>query len=100
MGTGPHLSLHTAMDLIEGLELGQVYLDYQPVVDLRTERVRAVEALIRWDHPDRGVLSPDQFLPQAQRSRLGPVITAFVLREAAQQWKRWREAGTSLTIAV
>ena len=100
MGTGPHLSLHTAMDLIEGLEQGQLRLDYQPVLDLRTDSIRAVEALLRWDHPERGLLGPDQFLPQAQRSRLGPVITAFVLRTAAEQWKRWRDGGTSLTIAV
>ena len=88
------------MDLIEGLDRGQLYLDYQPVVDLRCGRVRSVEALIRWQHPERGVLSPDQFLPQAQRSRLGPVITSFVLEAAAAQWKRWQRAGVTLTIAV
>lgn len=100
MGTGPHLSLHTAMDLIDGLGRGQLYLDYQPLVDLRTDRVTGVEALIRWEHPERGVLSPDQFLPQAQRSRLGPVITTFVLEAAAAQWQTWRDAGLVLNIAV
>ena len=100
MGTGPHLSLHTAMDLIEGLGRGQLFLEYQPLVDLRSNRVSGVEALIRWEHPDRGVLRPDQFLPQAQRSRLGPVITTFVLESAAAQWKQWRAAGMTLTIAV
>ena len=100
MGTGPHLSLHTAMDLIEGLDRGQLYLDYQPVVDLRCDRVTSVEALVRWQHPERGALRPDQFLPQAQRSRLGPVITTFVLEAAAAQWKQWRDAGMALTIAV
>ena len=100
LGTGPHLSLHTAMDLIEGLDRGQLYLDYQPVLDLRCGRVTSVEALIRWRHPERGVLGPEQFLPQAQRSRLGPVITTFVLDAAAAQWKQWRAAGLDLTIAV
>ena len=100
MGTGPHLSLHTAMDLIEGLGRGQLYLEYQPVVDLRCGRITAVEALIRWEHPERGVLSPDQFLPQAQRSCLGPVITTFVLEAVARQWKEWRDAGIVLAIAV
>ena len=100
LGTGPHLSLHTAMDLVDGLDRGQVYLDYQPVVDLRCGRVTSVEALIRWEHPDRGVLSPDQFLPQAQRSRLGPMITTFVLEAAVAQWKRWRDAGMTIAVAV
>ena len=100
LGTGPHLSLHTAMDLIEGLDRGQLFLEDQPVVDLRSDRVTSVEALVRWEHPERGVLRPDQFLPQAQRSRLGPVITTFVLEEAAAQWKRWSAAGMKLTVAV
>jgi EAL domain-containing protein (putative c-di-GMP-specific phosphodiesterase class I) len=100
MGTGPHLSLQSAMDLIEAIEHGQLYLDYQPVLSLTTGRVEAVEALVRWRHPDRGELAPDAFLPQAQRSRLGPVVTTFVLGAAAQQWFRWREQGLSVCIAV
>ena len=100
MGSGPHLSLSTAMDLVAGIDDGQLYLEYQPLVHLATGRVDAVEALVRWDHPTRGTLGPGQFLPQAQRSRLGSVITAFVLRTAAEQWVRWREAGLLLGIAV
>ena len=100
MGTGPHLSLHTAMDLVRGLDHGELYLDYQPVISLDTGRVEAVEALVRWEHPDRGVLAPDTFLPHAQRSRLGCVITSFVLRSAARQWMAWRDAGMKLSLAV
>lgn len=100
MGTGPHLSLDTAMELIEGLRCGQLVLAYQPVIDLRTGGLSSVEALVRWEHPERGLLRPDQFLPQAQRSRLGPVITSFVISTAAEQWRQWREAGLSLSIAV
>jgi EAL domain-containing protein (putative c-di-GMP-specific phosphodiesterase class I) len=88
------------MDLIDGLAAGQLRCDYQPVLGLRSGRIEAVEALIRWDHPGRGALAPDTFLPHAQRSRLGPVVTDFVLRTATEEWKRWRSQGIGVCLAV
>ena len=88
------------MDLIEALSDGQVFLVYQPVVSLRTGQIEAVEALVRWGHPERGCLAPDSFLPQAQRSRLGGVVTAFVVQEAARQWSQWHEQGLAVSLAV
>lgn len=100
MGTGPHLSLSVAMDLVAGLEHGELYLDYQPILDLTTGCVESTEALIRWRHPTRGVLAPAAFLPQAQRSRLGPMITTFVLHTVVEQWFRWRDEGLRMRIAI
>lgn len=100
MGTGPHLSLPAAMDLVAGLDRGEVYLDYQPLLDLTTGRIEAAEALIRWRHPKRGVLAPGSFLPQAQRSRLGPIITTFVLHAAAQQWLDWHADHLHVCVAI
>lgn len=88
------------MDLVEGIDQGQLYVDYQPVVDLVSGRVHAVEALVRWAHPKRGLLSPESFLPHVQSSRLGPLVTAFVLRVAARQWMAWRDAGVRVRLAV
>jgi diguanylate cyclase len=100
MSTGPHLSLPAAMDLVAGLEQGELFLDYQPLLDLRTDRIASVEALLRWRHPTRGVLPPDAFLPQAQRSRMGPIITTFVLHAAVEQWLRWHRDGLTLRVAI
>jgi EAL domain-containing protein (putative c-di-GMP-specific phosphodiesterase class I) len=100
MSTGPHLSLHSAMDLIDGLADGQLHCVYQPVLGLRSGRIESVEALLRWRHPDRGPLAPDAFLPHAQRSRLGPMVTDFVLRTTTATWRRWREQGIAVCLAV
>lgn len=100
MSSGAHLSLPVAMDLVAGLERGELYLDYQPLLDLTTGRVEATEALIRWQHPTRGVLQPGAFLPQAQRSRMGPIITTFVLRSVAEQWLAWQADHRRVRIAV
>jgi len=100
MGAKEHLSLGRVIDLIEGIDQGQLYLDYQPVVDVISGRVHAVEALVRWAHPRLGLLAPDAFLPHAQASRLGSVVTAFVLRQACLQWTAWRDAGIRVRLAV
>jgi EAL domain-containing protein (putative c-di-GMP-specific phosphodiesterase class I) len=100
MTTGPHLSLHSAMDLIDGVADGQLELDYQPVVSMRTGQIEAVEALVRWRHPARGRLAPDTFLPQAQRSRLGGLVTTYVLGAAVAQWRAWCDQGISVCLAV
>lgn len=78
---------------------GQLRLHYQP--QCRGDgRVEQVEALIRWQHPDRGLLPPAAFLPLAERTSLIKPLTAWVLGEAARQCAAWRAAGHQLSVAV
>lgn len=76
-------------------------LHYQPQVDIATRRISGVEALIRWQHPQRGLLSPAEFLSVAEETGLIAPISDWVLREACRQAQEWRSMGfESLTMAV
>ncbi|MBI5499225.1 MAG: EAL domain-containing protein [Deltaproteobacteria bacterium] len=75
------------------LDKGQFVLHYQPLFDLRTGRVRAVEALLRWNHPRLGLLKPGRFLPLAERSRLIVPLGEWVMTRAFGRARAWREAG-------
>jgi EAL domain-containing protein (putative c-di-GMP-specific phosphodiesterase class I) len=90
-----------ADELRAGLERGELFLVYQPRVDVATRQVVGAEALLRWNHPRLGVLSPESFLPLADETGLLVPIGAWVLREACAQGKRWLEAGIRpLTVVV
>jgi diguanylate cyclase (GGDEF)-like protein len=79
-----------------GLDAGQFRVVYQPIVTLPERRVAAVEALVRWEHPQRGMVSPAQFVPVAEQNGLIVEIGAWVLRTACRQMARWRaELGES-----
>ena len=84
------LTLET--ELRRALERGQLALHYQPVVKLQTGRISAVEALLRWTHPERGAVSPGEFIPVAEKSGLIVDIGAWVLAEACAQLQRWTSA--------
>ncbi len=86
-----HLSMEA--DLRKALERGEFALHYQPRLALEDMRVEAVEALLRWTHPQRGPVSPDEFIPLAEQSGLIVEIGDWVLREACAQARRWRDAG-------
>ena len=78
----------------------ELVLYYQPKVDLRTGHAKGVEALARWHHPERGLLSPDEFIPLAERSNLLRPMTLFLIDTALRQANAWRAKGIELTVAV
>jgi len=84
-----------ALDLREALPKGQLFLAYQPIIDLRTGRMRRAEALLRWQHPERGLVSPAEFIPVAEANGLIHEIGDWVFDEAAQQVRAWRAAGAA-----
>jgi diguanylate cyclase (GGDEF)-like protein len=86
-----HLSMEA--DLNKALERGEFFLNYQPRLGLKDLRVEAVEALLRWKHPQRGLVAPDEFIPLAEQNGLIGEIGDWVLREACTQVRRWRDAG-------
>jgi diguanylate cyclase (GGDEF)-like protein len=88
------------MDLTEALEQHQFFLLYQPTFDLRSESVTGVEALIRWRHPTRGVVSPVEFIPIAEGSGLIVPIGRWVLNDACRQASIWHQHGHRIGIAV
>jgi diguanylate cyclase (GGDEF)-like protein len=82
------------------LERDQLLLHYQPKADLQSGDVRGVEALVRWRHPEHGLLGPGEFIPLAERTGLIHPLTKAVLDTALEQAARWRRAGHSLSVAV
>ncbi len=79
-------------ELRDAIALGQLFLEYQPRVEIATGRVGGVEAQVRWRHPARGVLEPNMFMPAAERSGLIPTLGHWVLHEACRQAKAWLDA--------
>jgi EAL domain-containing protein (putative c-di-GMP-specific phosphodiesterase class I) len=81
--------LRTSNELHRALERDELELHYQPIVDLHTETLVGMEALVRWRHPTRGLLSPREFIPLAEDSGLISRVGAWVLKEACQQIAAW-----------
>jgi diguanylate cyclase (GGDEF)-like protein/PAS domain S-box-containing protein len=88
-------------NLRRALERSEFRLNYQPKVDLATGRITGVEALLRWEHPEWGLVLPDRFISIAEECGLIVPIGRWVLREASEQAVRWRRAGLpAISIAV
>ncbi len=87
-------------DLIEALAAGSLHLAYQPKFTLRDGRLEGVEALLRWNHPVRGNVSPGEFVPLAEEAGLAMPLARFVLTRAAAQVKTWQAMGLELPVAV
>ena len=100
MQTAAHDRLTLEMDLTEALDREQLFLLYQPTFDLQSEKVIGVEALIRWDHPTRGVVEPGQFIPIAEESELIVPIGRWVLQEACRQAAAWHAEGHTIGMSV
>ncbi|MCE4347969.1 EAL domain-containing protein [Xanthomonas hortorum pv. cynarae] len=85
--------LQLLQDLPRALELGQFVLHYQPKYCAEDGRPIGAEALIRWQHPERGLVPPDSFIPLAERSGMIGPLGSWVLQQACRQMRAWREAG-------
>jgi diguanylate cyclase (GGDEF)-like protein len=88
-------------DLRSALERGEFSLNYQPIADCRSGRIIGMEALLRWKHPERGMISPTLFIPLAEETGYIISIGEWVLRTACEQCRRWQKMGyPSLYVAV
>ncbi|WP_235425632.1 two-component system response regulator [Cellvibrio mixtus] len=88
-------------DLRSALDQGQFELHYQPQIDVRSKQVYGAEALVRWRHPERGLVPPNHFIPIAEEIGLIIPLGAWVIAEAARQVKQWRATGFSnLVVSV
>jgi diguanylate cyclase (GGDEF)-like protein len=89
-----------ARDLRSALDRGELMLYYQPKVDARSLQITAAEALLRWQHPTRGIVSPTVFVPIAERHGLIGSIGNWVLEEATRQAAEWRASGLRMRVAI
>lgn len=87
-------------DLRYALKRNELVLHYQPKIDLKSGSIIGAEALIRWHHPEHGLISPNMFIPLAERTGLIRAITDWVIETAVKQNKIWRNMGYELKIAV
>lgn len=87
-------------ELRQAIVLDQLFLTFQPKVNLSNGPVMGVEVLLRWQHPEHGIIVPDQFIPVAERTGLIIPMTLWVLQHSLIQCRRWKEAGLDITVAV
>ena len=92
------------LGLLDGFERalinGRLRMVYQPKVSLTDGRLRRVEALVRWDDPELGAVSPSKFVPLAEKHGLIDQLTNWGLRTTLRQWLSWRESGLDTCLAI
>ncbi len=96
-GTG---RLALMAQLRRGIANGELRVHYQPIVAIPSGEVIRMEALVRWQHPERGLVPPDEFISVAEQTGLIQPLTHWVLRRALQDCLRWHERGVAITVAV
>jgi EAL domain-containing protein (putative c-di-GMP-specific phosphodiesterase class I)/ActR/RegA family two-component response regulator len=89
-----------ADELEHGIQSGHLVLHYQPQLNLHNGALEGVESLVRWQHPERGLLMPDAFISLAESSGLISPLTDWVLREAIRQGAAWRRSGLDMGVSV
>jgi diguanylate cyclase (GGDEF)-like protein len=94
------LRLQLVKELKDAINNDHLELYYQPKLDLNHEAITSVEALLRWDHPEHGMVPPDRIIPMAEQTGVIHKLTQWVLEKALQQQAYWREAGTDINVAV
>ena len=87
-------------ELRRAIDEHELVVYYQPRVELSTGAARSVEALVRWEHPERGLLGPGAFLPLAQHTGVVRLITRYVLEAAIRQCRAWRDLGLDVNVGV
>ena len=92
--------LEIIAELRQAIDGGDLVLHYQPKMRLSSGEIEGVEALVRWPHPQRGLVPPDEFVPLAEQTGLIGPLTRWVLRTALRQHRLWREGGLDLDVAV
>lgn len=93
--------LNLKNDLVEAVANNEFFLEYQPIMDNKGERIQAVEALIRWNHPKEGLIAPLRFIPLAEETGMMKDIGDWVIRNAIRDIQKWNEEnGQSLSLAI
>ncbi len=100
MQTAALRKLSLEMDLANALNSDEMFLVYQPIFDLRSRSVTGVEALLRWKHPELGLVGPDQFIPVAEANGLILPLGRWVLREACRRTRAWHSHGYEVGVSV
>lgn len=86
--------------LRKGIKQNQFYLEYQPKLNIRENKIVGMEALVRWNHPDLGMISPGKFIPLAEETGLIVPLGEWILRESCKQTKKWQDEGHSSLICA
>lgn len=92
--------LRTLGELDNAIRFGQLECEYQPKLELRTGKIVSAEALVRWRHPERGLLQPDQFLPLVRDPAVMSAITGVVMQQSLAAAALWRRHGHELAVAI